>query len=65
MNTIKVNANHAKRTFTIRMIDEAGKVYAKYRTCQFNKEEFESNLYNTPGDWRHWLRKEDFYYTVK
>ena len=58
-STMKVEANHSKRTFTIRTEG------AKYRTCVFTKQEFEENEWNTQGDWEYFLRTEDFYYEIK
>ena len=61
--TIKVVANNAKRTFTIRTYVN-GKLSAKYRTIEFSKEEFSENEYNTEKDWKQFL-KSDNYYQVK
>lgn len=61
--TIKVVANNAKRTFTIRTYVN-GKLSAKYRTIEFSKEEFSENEYNTEKDWQQFL-KSDNYYQVK
>lgn len=61
--TIRTIANHAKRTFTIRTYVN-GILSSKYRTIQFSKEEFESNLNNTQGDWKQFLKSSD-YYVVK
>ena len=58
-STMKVEANHSKRTFTIRTEN------AKYRTCVFTKQEFEENEWNTQGDWEYFLRTEDFYYIIE
>ena len=44
--TLKISANHSKRTFTIRTD------VAKYRTIRLSKEEFNSCLDNTGQDWR-------------
>ena len=53
--TLKISANHSKRTFTIRTD------YAKYRTIRLSKEEFNSCLNNTGQDWRIFLRSSDYY----
>ena len=58
--TIKVVANNAKRTFTIRTYVN-GKFSAKYRTIQFSKEEFSENEYNTEKDWQQFLKSDDYY----
>ena len=58
-STMKVEANHSKRTFTIRTEG------AKYRTLKFTKQEFEENEWNTQGDWEYFLRTEDFYYIIE
>ena len=53
--TLKISANHSKRTFTIRTD------VAKYRTIRLSKEEFNSCLDNTGQDWRVFLRSGDYY----
>lgn len=53
--TLKISANHSKRTFTIRTY------VAIYRTFRLSKEEFNSCLNNTGQDWRHFLRSSDYY----
>ena len=53
--TLKISANHSKRTFTIRTD------VAKYRTIRLSKEEFQSCLNNTGQDWRQFLRSSDYY----
>ena len=53
--TLKISANHSKRTFTIRTD------VAKYRTIRLSKEEFNSCLNNTGQDWRQFLRSSDYY----
>lgn len=58
--TIKVVANHSKRTFTIRTYVN-GKFSSKYRTIQFSKEEFSENEYNTEKDWQQFLKTNDYY----
>lgn len=58
--TIKVVANNAKRTFTIRTYVN-GKLSAKYRTIEFSKEEFSENKYNTEKDWQQFLKSDDYY----
>ena len=57
-NSIKVKANHSKRTFTIRTES------SKYRTCVFSKEEFDELDNNTLSDWKYFLRSQDFYYLI-
>lgn len=55
---LKISSNKAKRTFTIRT------KYAKYRTLQFAKEEFEhADFFWTGNDWKQFL-KTDYYYKV-
>ena len=55
---LKISSNKAKRTFTIRT------KYAKYRTLQFTKEEFDHADFSWTGnDWKQFL-KTDFYYKV-
>lgn len=56
--TIKEKANHSKRTFTIRTES------AKFRTIRLDKEDFESNLNNTPNDWQTFLNLTSDYYKV-
>ena len=53
--TLKISANHSKRTFTIRTD------IAKYRTIRLSKDEFNSCLNNTGQDWRQFLRSSDYY----
>ena len=53
--TLKISANHSKRTFTIRTD------VAKYRTIRLSKEEFNSCLNNTGQDWRVFLMSGDYY----
>jgi len=57
---IKVTPNHSKRTFTIRKTYSDGQK-VKYRTIQFNQQEFDSELMNTENDWRHFLKSNDYY----
>ena len=53
---LKISSNKAKRTFTIRT------KYAKYRTLQFSKEEFEhADFFWTGNDWIHFLKSDDYY----
>jgi len=61
--TIKASANQSKRTFTITKYIN-GKFFAKYRTIQMSREEFEVKENNTKGDWKVFLRSDD-YYVVK
>lgn len=56
--SIKVTPNYSKRTFTIR------KDYAKYRTIQMSKDEFENCEFMTGQDWQHFLNSTDDYYKV-
>ena len=60
MRIKKVTSNQAKRHFTIYLIDGT-----KYRTCQFSKNEFQNNEFNTLNDWTYFLRSQDFYYVIK
>jgi len=57
---IKVAANQSKRTFTIRKYFN-GKVFAKYRTIEMSKEEFDSEEMNTENDWKQFLKSDDYY----
>ena len=53
---LKISSNKAKRTFTIRT------KYAKFRTLQFTKEEFEhADFFWTGNDWRQFLKTNDYY----
>ena len=56
---IKATANHAKRTFTIRVEG------AKYRTTKMSREEFNTSLYMTANDWQQYLNGCSDYYSVK
>ena len=52
----KISSNKAKRTFTIRT------KYAKFRTLQFSKEEFEhAYFFWTGNDWKQFLKSDDYY----
>lgn len=53
--TLKISANHSKRTFTIRTD------VAKYRTIRLSKDEFNSCLNNTGQDWSVFLRSDGYY----
>ena len=53
---MKISSNKAKRTFTIRT------KYAKYRTLQFTKEEFEhADFFWTANDWKQFLKTDECY----
>ena len=58
--TIKATANQSKRTFTIRKYID-GKLFAKYRTLQMSKDEFNSAEMNTENDWKDFLKSDDYY----
>ena len=51
--------NQSKRTFTIRTNGN------KYRTGRMTKPEFKDALYNTPNDWREYLKRSGDYSTIK
>jgi hypothetical protein len=55
MENLKITSNKSARTFTIRKL-ENNKVYAKFRTYQFDKEEFNNAIFWTENDWRNWLK---------
>ena len=57
---IRVTANQSKRTFTIRKYSN-GKLFAKYRTCEMNVENFEVEEMNTENDWKDFLKSSDYY----
>ena len=63
METLKVKANQAKRTFTIRKYID-GVLFAKYRTYPVSREDFESDENNTERDWADFLRTSNDYYKV-
>ena len=53
---LKISSNKAKRTFTIRT------KYAKYRTLQFTKEEFEhADFFWTGNDWKQFLKTDEYF----
>ena len=53
---LKISSNKSKRTFTIRT------KYAKFRTLQFTKEEFEhADFFWTGNDWKQFLKSDDYY----
>ena len=60
VETITATANFSKRTFTIRRFYD-GKLFAKYRTVQMGLDEFESSENHTLGDWKDFLRGDDYY----
>ena len=60
IETIKVTANHSKRTFTIRKYIN-GKLFAKYRTIEMSQDEFDSEEMNTENDWKQFLKSDDYY----
>lgn len=47
---LKISSNQSKRHFTI--VTEC----AKFRTYPMDKEDFESNEYNTGNDWQNYYR---------
>ena len=61
--TIKATPNYKKRTFTIRCVEKDGSKI-KYRTIPINREEFESNEFNTSNDWQQFLNSTNDYYKV-
>jgi hypothetical protein len=64
MENLQINSNKSARTFTIRKLQN-NKVYAKFRTYQFSKEEFKSaDWFWTTNDWKNFLKTND-YYVVK
>ena len=60
MVTIEAKANQKKRTFTIRKFDN-GHLFAKYRTFQMSKDEFEENEINTENDWNDFLKSDSYF----
>jgi hypothetical protein len=58
--TVEVRANKAARTFTIRTYIN-GQLSSKYRTCPMGKREFQNALYHTEGDWKNFLKSNDYY----
>ena len=64
MSSIKVTSNKRNRTFTIRTYIN-GKFLCKYRTIQFDKDEFAELQHNTENDWQYFLRHTYDYYKVQ
>ena len=62
---IRVKSNYQKRTFTIRMSDIYGDVFAKYKTCKMSKQEFDDAEHFTENDWKAFLKLPGNYYEVK
>lgn len=60
---LKVVANYAKKTFTIRSVVK-GTTLAKYRTNPMSAAEFKEHEYNTPADWANFLKVSDNYYKL-
>ena len=63
MTDLKVTSNKSKRTFTLRFY-ENGKCCSKYRTQQLSKDEFQDMEFNTEKDWKYFLSRENYYYSV-
>ena len=62
--TLKVTPNYKKKTFTIRKYYN-GNLLSKYRTIQFNQEEFEEEELNTVNDWKSFLKITNNYFLIK
>jgi imidazoleglycerol phosphate synthase glutamine amidotransferase subunit HisH len=60
IRTIKATPNHSQRTFTLRVYHN-GKLTFKYRTIKLPKDEFNSCIYNTNGDWLQFLKSDEYY----
>lgn len=58
--TLKATENNSAKTFTLRVIDEKGRL-TKYRTNPMDKEEFSSCQSNTQNDWFQFLKSCDYY----
>lgn len=58
-----ISSNQREKTFTLKVTYPDGKT-SKYRTCSFNKSEFEDMEQNTQADWENFLRTQDFYYPI-
>ena len=53
---LRISSNKSKRTFTIRT------KFAKYRTLQFTKEDFNhADFFWTANDWRQFLKTDECY----
>ena len=63
MTTITATPNYSKKTFTIRM-KEGKKTINKFRTLEFNQDEFEEMQYYTDFDWYYFLRDSNEYYIL-
>ena len=57
---ITATPNKKNRTFTIRQYNKT-ELISKYRTIKMNKQEFNSNLYNTFNDWRNFFKSDEYY----
>lgn len=60
MRAITTKANHAKRTFTLRISYTNG-AKTKYRTLPMGKHEFNNCLHNTEQDWSNFLKSDEYY----
>lgn len=50
---MRITSNRSKRTYTIRYGGN------KYRTTQMSKAEFEDAMYNTPTDWKDYIKNNE------
>ena len=63
MTTITATPNYSKKTFTIRK-KEGKKTINKFRTLEFNQDEFEEMQHYTDFDWYYFLRDSNEYYNL-
>lgn len=55
MENFKITKNKSKRHYTI------NKGYIVYRTFPMSKAEFDSAYYWTQGDWKNFLKSDEYY----
>ena len=59
---IKVTSNKAKRTFTIRTVDNNRNTISIYRSYPQTKHDFEYyDGFASAGDWGNFLKSNDYY----
>ena len=57
--TFAAKANNSKKTYTLRRYSN-GILCTKFRTLPMNQEDFDSCWYKTDGDWKVFLKSEEY-----
>ena len=58
--TFVATANNSKKTYTLRRYTN-GRLCTKFRTLPMNQQEFDDCWYKTDGDWKEFLKSEDYF----